>query len=194
MKLNYGIASEFSVIVCSCLLAVPSGVLSQTESEKSASSVISTPVINTIEPPTIAETNITIPPLPEPKTVSTATIPTAEKEAVPANNPAAIPNYDTIIQNSLKERARRLGLLSEALTRLRDAGEISIARRVEVRILALVEMPDAAQTDAVFEQMGDLVHANETLKAEIKELNSIAEKAKPTPTEEIKATSIRRSR
>jgi hypothetical protein len=93
-----------------------------------------------------------------------------------------IQDYEAIIKASLKERERRLALLNEALLRLRDAGEIAIAARVQVRIHHLVDLPNPEESDPVLEQMQTLGQQNETLKSEVKELTLKAGKTKPELT------------
>ena len=191
MKIKNSVAS--TVIRTSLLLfcLVPGALFSQSEEGKSAPAAIASvsSSANKVSPPG-STSAVAIPVTP-----GSAQAPTQpELELVINNNPSHIPTYDAIIQSSLKERERRLGLLNEALIRLRDAGEIGIARRVEARIQALVEMPDAEQTDPVLEQMAELARKNETLKAEVKEQASKTEKSKSEAAEEIKSTSTRRSR
>jgi len=56
-----------------------------------------------------------------------------------------VPDYAAKIGNGLKERERRLTLLNEAMMKLREAGEMEDAGRVEERIRALLEMPAPSQ-------------------------------------------------
>ncbi len=62
-------------------------------------------------------------------------------------NPA-VEDYTEKIGNGLKERERRLTLLNEAMMKLREAGEMEDAARVEERIHALLEMPEPSQAGA----------------------------------------------
>jgi hypothetical protein len=68
-------------------------------------------------------------------------------EAVEKTDPpeAPVTDYTNQIGNGLKERERRLTLLNEAMMKLREAGEIEDAGRVEERIRALLEMPAPSQ-------------------------------------------------
>lgn len=56
-----------------------------------------------------------------------------------------IEDYAEKIGTGLKERERRLTLLNEAMMKLREAGEMEDAARVEERICALLEMPEPSQ-------------------------------------------------
>ena len=62
-------------------------------------------------------------------------------------NPA-VEDYSEKIGSGLKERERRLTLLNEAMMKLREAGEMEDAARVEERICALLEMPEPSQAGA----------------------------------------------
>jgi hypothetical protein len=59
-----------------------------------------------------------------------------------------VTDYTTQIGNGMKERERRLLLLNEAMMKLREAGELEDAARVEERIRALLEMPAPSQAGA----------------------------------------------
>ena len=60
----------------------------------------------------------------------------------------AVEDYTEKIGNGLKERERRLTLLNEAMMKLREAGEMEDAGRVEERIRGLLEMPEPSQAGA----------------------------------------------
>jgi hypothetical protein len=59
-----------------------------------------------------------------------------------------IEDYTTQIGTGLKERERRLTLLNEAMMKLREAGEMEDAARVEERIRSLLAMPAPSQVNA----------------------------------------------
>ena len=68
-----------------------------------------------------------------------------------ASSNAAAPkveDYTAKIGLGMKERERRLNLLNEAMIKLREAGEMEDAGRVEERICALLEMPEPSQAGA----------------------------------------------
>ena len=56
-----------------------------------------------------------------------------------------VSDYAEKIGTGLKERERRLILLNEAMMKLREAGEMEDAERIEERIRALLEMPEPSQ-------------------------------------------------
>ena len=58
---------------------------------------------------------------------------------------AGITDYTNQIGTGLKERERRLTLLNEAMMKLREAGEMEDAGRVEERIRGLLAMPAPSQ-------------------------------------------------
>ena len=60
----------------------------------------------------------------------------------------AVEDYSEKIGSGLKERERRLTLLNEAMMKLREAGEMEDATRVEERIRALLAMPAPSQANA----------------------------------------------
>lgn len=62
--------------------------------------------------------------------------------------PAGITDYTDQIGTGLKERERRLTLLNEAMMKLREAGEVEDATRVEERIRSLLAMPAPSQMSA----------------------------------------------
>lgn len=81
----------------------------------------------------------------------------AGPETTPAHEPASaaepgseknIEDYTTQIGTGLKERERRLTLLNEAMMKLREAGEMEDAARVEERIRSLLAMPAPSQVNA----------------------------------------------
>ena len=77
---------------------------------------------------------------------ATETARTPAADAAGHGDNAPIPDYKEQIGNGLKERERRLTLLNEAMMKLREAGEMEDASRVEERIRALLEMPPPSQT------------------------------------------------
>ena len=78
----------------------------------------------------------------ETATISQAQPAVATGGASPA---VAVEDYTQQIGTGLKERERRLTLLNEAMMKLREAGEMEDAGRVEERIRALLEMPEPSQ-------------------------------------------------
>ena len=78
-----------------------------------------------------------------PATINEPTKASDSKTATPA-----VEDYAEKIGSGLKERERRLTLLNEAMMKLREAGEMEDAGRVEERIRALLEMPEPSQAGA----------------------------------------------
>jgi hypothetical protein len=66
-------------------------------------------------------------------------------DGAPAKDATPVTDYSAQIGNGMKERERRLVLLNEAMMKLREAGEMEDAGRVEERIRALLEMPAPSQ-------------------------------------------------
>ena len=65
-----------------------------------------------------------------------------------ANSTLVVEDYTEKIGSGLKERERRLTLLNEAMMKLREAGEMEDAARVEERIRGLLAMPAPSQANA----------------------------------------------
>ena len=96
----------------------------------------------------------------------------------PDNQVAAVvvADYTEKIGTGLKERERRLTLLNEAMMKLREAGEMEDAERIEERIRALLEMPEPSQAGsklrAEIEQMraknDELILQMVTMEEELK--------------------------
>src|SRR5687768_1034262 len=80
---------------------------------------------------------------------STTDAPAAvEQTAGKTNTTSVVEDYTEKIGNGLKERERRLTLLNEAMMKLREAGEMEDAGRVEERIRGLLAMPAPSQMNA----------------------------------------------
>jgi len=86
---------------------------------------------------------------PEPVPAVTSAPPeiTVNESAIPKTDPDGKPitDYTAQIGSGMKERERRLQLLNEAMMKLREAGEMEDAGRVEERIRSLLEMPPPSQ-------------------------------------------------
>ena len=72
----------------------------------------------------------------------------ASVEQTATRTEPVIEDYSEKIGTGLKERERRLTLLNEAMMKLREAGEMEDATRVEDRIRALLAMPAPSQANA----------------------------------------------
>ena len=105
--------------------------------------------------PVAAETTATPASVAEPAPVAVPVEPTISK----SGSEPVVEDYTAKIGDGLKERERRLTLLNEAMMKLREAGEMEDAGRVELRIHALLAMPAPSQ-------------ANAALKSELEEMRA----------------------
>ena len=71
-----------------------------------------------------------------------------EQTTAKSGTSAVVEDYTEKIGTGLKERERRLTLLNEAMMKLREAGEMEDAARVEERIRGLLAMPAPSQVNA----------------------------------------------
>lgn len=79
---------------------------------------------------------------------ATAGSPEVEQTAAKPGAGSLVEDYTDKIGSGLKERERRLTLLNEAMMKLREAGEMEDAARVEERIRGLLAMPAPSQVNA----------------------------------------------
>lgn len=85
--------------------------------------------------------------------IAAAVIPDAvaastRREITDTGSEKPVEDYTDQIGTGLKERQRRLTLLNEAMMKLREAGEMEDAARVEERIRSLLAMPAPSQVNA----------------------------------------------
>ncbi|HWB03088.1 MAG TPA: hypothetical protein VG796_08705 [Verrucomicrobiales bacterium] len=98
-----------------------------------------------------------------------------------------VTDYTTQIGDGMKERERRLILLNEAMMKLREAGELEDAARVEERIRAMLEMPPPSQVNTKMRaEIEQLRAKNDDLTLQILSLQEEAKRAKTAPASNAK--------
>jgi hypothetical protein len=107
--------------------------------------------------------------------------PTDSKDAKSASK-ETVTDYTTQIGSGLKERERRLTLLNEAMMKLREAGEMEDAGRVEERIRALLEMPAPSQMGTKMRaEIEQLRAKNDDLTLQLVALQEELKRSKTSP-------------